>query len=129
MEQFDDILRNFINETNKYVGSFGKIRWRKNSSSEKVDARDFAIAEELLIALENIITDKVTKLSATKVKKIDTIRMAAGTDDEETLEEVCGNTSELAVQAVYKGTGGQRWMERRNGSLPECTDILQQRQS
>ena len=26
VEQFDDILRNFINETNKYEGRFGKIR-------------------------------------------------------------------------------------------------------
>ena len=26
VEQFDDILRNFINETNKYEGSFGNIR-------------------------------------------------------------------------------------------------------
>ena len=33
--------------------------------------------------------------------------MAAGTDGEETLEEVYGKTSELAVQAVYKGTGAK----------------------
>ena len=26
VEQFDDILRNFIDETNKYEGSFGKLR-------------------------------------------------------------------------------------------------------
>ena len=26
MEQFDDILKNFINETNKYEGRFGKMR-------------------------------------------------------------------------------------------------------
>ena len=43
VEQFDDILRNFINETNKYEGRFGKIRdEEKNSGSEKVDAREFA---------------------------------------------------------------------------------------
>ena len=33
--------------------------------------------------------------------------MAAGTDGEETFEEGCGKTSELAVQAVYKGTGAK----------------------
>ena len=33
--------------------------------------------------------------------------MAAGADGEETFEEGYGKTSELAVQAVYKGTGGK----------------------
>ena len=33
--------------------------------------------------------------------------MAAGTDGEETFEEGYGKTSELAVQAVYKGTGAK----------------------
>ena len=33
--------------------------------------------------------------------------MAAGTDSEETFEDGHGTASELAVQAVYKGTGGR----------------------
>ena len=66
--------------------------------------------EELLIALESIIIDKVTTLSVSKVKKIDTsapmeIGMAVGIDGEEAFEEWYGKTAELAVQAVYKGTG------------------------
>ena len=68
--------------------------------------------EDLLIALENIIMDKVTTHSATKGKNIDTsapmeIGMAAGADGEEAFEEGYGRTSELAVQAVYKGTGAK----------------------
>ena len=67
--------------------------------------------EELHIALENIIIDKVTTHSP-KVKKIDTsaqmeIGRTAGTDGEEAFEEGYGKTSELAVQAVYKGTGAK----------------------
>ena len=43
VEQFDDILRNFINETNKYEGRFGKIREEEKSLAvKKVDAREFA---------------------------------------------------------------------------------------
>ena len=61
--------------------------------------------EELLVALENIITDKVTTHSAAKAKRTDTsapmeIGMAAGTDGEEVFEEGYGKASELAVQAV-----------------------------
>ena len=64
--------------------------------------------EELLIALENIIKDKVMTHPAPKVKKIDTsepleVGMAAGTDGEEAFEEGYGKSSELAVQTVYKG--------------------------
>ena len=29
VEQFDDILRNFLNETNKYEGRFGKSETKK----------------------------------------------------------------------------------------------------
>ena len=43
VEQFDDIFGNFINETNKYQGRFGKIRDEETTlGSEKVDAREFA---------------------------------------------------------------------------------------
>ena len=63
----------------------------------------------LLIALENIIIDKVTTHLSSKVKKIDTcapieIGMA---DGEEAFVEGCGKASELAVQAVYKETGAK----------------------
>ena len=66
--------------------------------------------EELLIALENIIIEMLTTHSVSKVKKIDTsapkeIGMVAGTDGEEAFDEGYGKRSELAVRAVYKGTG------------------------
>ena len=87
--------------------------------------------EELFIALENIIIDKVTTHSTSKGKQHDTsaameIGMAAGADGEETFEEEYGRTSELAVQAVYKGTGAKGgWMERKKGSQLDCTEVLQ----
>ena len=61
------------------------------------------------MALENIIIDKVTTHSASKVKNFDAsapmeIGMSAGIDGEEAFEEGYGKTSELAVQAVYQGT-------------------------
>ena len=67
---------------------------------------------ELLIELENIIIDKVTTHSISKVKKIDTsapmqIGLAARTDGEEAFKKGYGKTFELAVQAVYQGTGGK----------------------
>ena len=68
--------------------------------------------EELLIALENISIDKVTTYLASKVKKMETsapleIGVAVGTDGEEAFEGGYGTASELAVQAVYKGTGAK----------------------
>ena len=122
VEQFDDILRNFINETNKYEGRFGKIRDEEKTQAVKKLMPESSLNyrllgttlpyEEWLIALENIIIDKVTTHSELKVKKTDTsapmeIGTAAGTDGEETSEEGYGRTSEHAVQAVYKGTGGK----------------------
>ena len=38
VEQSDVILRNFINETSKYEGRFGKSETKKDSGSAKVDA-------------------------------------------------------------------------------------------
>ena len=71
VEQFDDILRNFINETNRYEGRLGKIRDEENTLAVKklmlesllnYRFRGTALPhEELLLALENIIIiDKVT---------------------------------------------------------------------
>ena len=105
VEQFDDILRNFIKETNKYEGRFGKIREEEMLLAVKrlmpeslLNCRFRGTTvpyEELLIALENIIIDKVTRHSVSKVKKFYTsasreIGMAAGADGEEAFEEGCG---------------------------------------
>ena len=82
MEQFDDILRNVINETSKYKGRFGKLRDEQKILAVKRLMPESLLNyrfrgttepdEELLIALENIIMDNVTTHSASKVKKIDT---------------------------------------------------------
>ena len=104
VEQFDDIFRNFINETNKYEGRFGKIR-----DEEKILAVKRLMAksllnyrfrgttlpyEELLIALENIIVDKFTTHSGIQdeenrhERKPMEIGMAAGTDGEGAFDEL-----------------------------------------
>ena len=122
VEKCDDILRNFSNETNKYEGRFGKIR-----DEEKTLAVKNLIPESLLndrfrvIALENIIKDKVTTHSTSKVKKIDTsapmeIGMAAGTDSEETFEEGYAKNIRTRSANSVQGNTSQRWMERRKGS-------------
>ena len=105
MGQFDDILRNFINETNLYEGRFGKIRDEEKTLAVKrtmsQSLRNYRFRgttlpnEELLIALGKIIKDKVTTHSVSKVNQIDTsapmeIGMAAGTDGEEAFEEGYG---------------------------------------
>ena len=80
MEQFDDILRNFINETNMYEGRFWKIRDEEKAPAvEKLTPESLLNYrfrgttlpyEELLTALENIIIDKVTTHSGSKVKNL-----------------------------------------------------------
>ena len=69
VEQFDDILRTFIKETNNYEGRFGKIRDEEKTLVVKrlmpASLLNYRFRgtklpyEELLIALENIIIDKV----------------------------------------------------------------------
>ena len=84
--------------------------------------------EEVLIALENVIIDKVTTHSASKEKIIGASApldpgMAAGTDGEEASEERYGKASEFAVQAVYKGTGakgGRSGGQGRSPSVQKC---------
>ena len=111
MEQFDDILKNFINETNKYEGRFGKIRDEEKTLAVKKlmpeSLLNYRFRGTTLPALENIIIDKVTTHLAPKVSAPMEIGMAAGADGEETFEDGNGKTSELAVQAVYKGTGAK----------------------
>ena len=91
-----------IRSEKKYEGRFGKIRDEEKTLAVKRLMPENLLNyrfrgttlpyEELLIAQENIIVDKVTTHSASKVKKIDTsapmeIGMASGTDGEETFEE------------------------------------------
>ena len=82
VEQFDDILRNFINETNKYEGRF----WENSRRREDLGSKKKKVLESLLNCRfrGTTLPYKVTTHSASKVKKLD---MAAGTDVEEAFEE------------------------------------------
>ena len=124
VEQFDDVLRAFKNEMTKFENRFGKIR-----DEEKVLAvkklmpesllnyrfRGTAMSyDELIIALENIIIDKVPTMHTTRSKKHDTsapmdIGMATKEDEESTSQDGDQRIIDLALQAVYKGTGGGKW--------------------
>ena len=78
MEQFDDILKTFINETNKFEKGFGKIRDEEQMLAvEKLmleSLLNFRFRgatlkyEELLIALENIIIEMVSTTPTTRQK-------------------------------------------------------------
>ena len=81
---------------------------------------------ELIVALENIIIDKVATVPTTKSRKYDTsapmeIGMTAKEGGESMSQEGDQRIVDLAMQAVYKGTGkgkwgfgkGQSWNEKR----------------
>ena len=57
VEQFDDILRNFINEADKYEGRFRNSGGREELGNEKIDAREFA---ELSIPWHHLATRRIT---------------------------------------------------------------------
>ena len=69
---------------------------------------------ELLVALENIIVDKVATVPTARNRKQDTsapmhIGTAAKEDGECVREEGDQRIVELALQAVHKGTGKEKW--------------------
>ena len=126
MEQFDDILRTFTNEMNKLESRFGKIR-----NEEKMLAVKKSMPESLLncrfrgttmsygehiIALENIIVDKVSTVPSSKSRRNDTsapveiaMAVAAKEDGENVSQAGDQRILDLALQAVYKGTGKGKW--------------------
>ena len=65
---------------------------------------------DLLVALENIIIDKVATVPTARIRKIDTrgpMEMGTATkdDDESVRAEGDQRIVDLALQAVYKGIG------------------------
>ena len=69
---------------------------------------------ELIVALENIIIDKVATVPTTKSRKYDTsapmeIGMTAKEDGESMSQEGDQRMVDLALQAVHKGTGKGKW--------------------
>ena len=100
--------------TNKNKGRFGKIRDEEKTPEVKKLMPESLLNyrfrgtrlpyEELLIALEHIM-DKLTTRSTSEVKNIDTSALMEIGMMARTFEEGHGKTSELAVQAAYKGAG------------------------
>ena len=82
VEQFDDILRTFINEMNKFENRFGKIRDEEKMLSIKKLMPESLLNyrfrgttmsySELIVALENIIIDKVAMVPTAKGNRHDT---------------------------------------------------------
>ena len=82
LSQLNDILRTFVNETNTTENRFGKIREKENMLAVKkltpenlwnFRFRGTTVSyEELLVALENIIIDKVSTVPPTRNRKNDT---------------------------------------------------------
>ena len=135
VEQFDDILRTFINEMNKFESRFGAIR-----DEEKMFAVKKVMPEsllnyrfkgttmsysEIIIALENIIVDKVSTVPSSKKRRNDTsapmeIGMTTKEDGESASQEGDQRILDLTLQTVYKGTckgkrrfgKGQNWNEK-----------------
>ena len=69
---------------------------------------------EIIIALENIIYDKVSTVPSSKNRRNDTtapmeIGMAAKEDGEGASQEGNQRIVDLALQAVYRGTGKGKW--------------------
>ena len=117
VEQFDDILRKFINETNKFENRFGTIRDEGKMLAVKKSMLESLLYRfpgttmsygELLVALESIIIDKVATVPTARNKMIDTsapmdIGKAAKDDGESAREEGYQKNVDLALQAVCKG--------------------------
>ena len=124
VQQFDDILRTFTNEMNKFENRFGKIRDEEKMLAVKKLMPESLLNyrfrgttmsySELIVALENIIVDKVAMAPTARGRKHDTsapmeIGMAAKEDGESASQEGDQRIIDLALQAVYKGTGKGKW--------------------
>ena len=119
VEQFDDILGTFINDTNKFENRFGTIRDEGKMFAVKKLMLESLLKyrfkgttmsyNEFLVALEKIIVDKVATVPTVRGKKADTSApletgMAAKDDCESAREEGDQIIVDLALQAVYKRT-------------------------
>ena len=124
VEQFDDTMRTFFNEMNKFENRFGKIRdeekmleVNKLMPESRLNYRFRGTAMpycELIIALENIVIDKVSTVPTATSRKHDTgapteIGLAAKEDGENASQEGDQRIVEIALQAVHKGTDNEKW--------------------
>ena len=124
VEQFDDILRTFTNEMNKFENRSGKIRDEEKMLAVKKLMPESLLNyrfrgttmsySELIVALESIIVDKVVTVPTARNRTHDTsalieIGMAAKGDGENASQEGDQRIINLALQADYKGTGKGKW--------------------
>ena len=124
VEQFDNILRTFTNEMNKFENRFGKIRDEEKMLAVKKLMPESLLNHrfrgttmsysELIVAPENIIVDKVAMVLTARGRKHDTsapmeIGMAAKEDGENASQEGDQTIMDLALQAVHKGIGKGKW--------------------
>ena len=81
MQQFDDSLRTFTNDTNKFENRFGTIRDEAKMLAVKKMPESLLNYRfrgttmpysELLVALENIIIDKAATVTTVRSRKADT---------------------------------------------------------
>ena len=117
VEQFDDILRTFISEMSKFESRFGAIRDEEKMLAVKKLMLESLLNyrftgttmsySEIIIALKNIIVDKVSAVPSSKNRRKDT--SAAKEHGEGASQEGDQRIVELALQAVYKGTGKGKW--------------------
>ena len=144
VEQFDDTLRTFTNEMIKFESRFGKIRdeekmlpVKKLMPESLLNFRGTTMSySRLIIALENIIVDKVSTVPSSESRRNDTsapmeIGMAAKEDGEIVSQEGDQRIMDFALQAVYQGTckgkwgsgKGQNWNEKggKGGKTEERT--------
>ena len=130
VEQFDDILRTLIKEMNKFENRFGKIRDEEKmfavkklmpESLLKCRFRGTTMSySDLLVALENIIIDKVVTSPVARSRNNDKsapmeIGMSAKEDGENASQEEDQRIVDFALQAVSKGTGKGKWSFAKGG--------------
>ena len=123
VEQFDDVLRTFISETNKFENRFGIIRDEEMMLAVKKLMLESLLnfrfrgrtmsCSELLVSLENIIIDKVATVPTVRNRKMDTsapmeIGMAARDDGENLREE----GEQRIVSSTKEQTKGSSVLER-----------------
>ena len=123
VEQFDDILRTFIFEMNKFESRFGAISEEKMLAVKKLMPgsllnyrfRGTTMSyNELNIALENIIVDKVVTVPTARNKKHDTsapmeIGMAAKEDGENASQEGDQRIMDLAAGRLQRNRNVGFW--------------------
>ena len=113
VEQFDDILRTFTNEMNKFECRFGNIRDEEKMLAVKKLMPESLLNyrfrgttmsySELIVALENIIIDKVAMVPTARGRRHDTtapmeIGMATKEDGENASQEGDQRIIDFALQ-------------------------------